>query len=103
MRVGRGSGWRGRGGRAGYSASQSEILPPNTARLSWTACVCVSSAQGCEETAPRPLHPQILRLRDMMKRGVAVHHAGLLPIMKEVVEMLFCQGYIKVGRRGRVG
>ncbi|PNW76952.1 hypothetical protein CHLRE_11g482483v5 [Chlamydomonas reinhardtii] len=40
--------------------------------------------------------PQILRLRDMMKRGVAVHHAGLLPIMKEVVEMLFCQGYIKV-------
>lgn len=26
-----------------------------------------------------------------------MHHAGLLPIMKEVVEMLFCQGYIKVG------
>ncbi|EFJ42164.1 hypothetical protein VOLCADRAFT_107417 [Volvox carteri f. nagariensis] len=40
--------------------------------------------------------PQILRLRDMMRRGIAVHHAGLLPIMKEVVEMLFCQGYIKV-------
>jgi hypothetical protein len=31
-----------------------------------------------------------------MRRGVAVHHAGLLPIMKETVEMLFCQGYIKV-------
>jgi hypothetical protein len=27
---------------------------------------------------------------------VAVHHAGLLPIMKEVVEMLFCQGYVKL-------
>ncbi|GIL78565.1 hypothetical protein Vretifemale_7979, partial [Volvox reticuliferus] len=40
--------------------------------------------------------PQILRLRDLMRRGIAVHHAGLLPIMKEVVEMLFCQGYIKV-------
>eukprot|EP00775_Hariotina_reticulata_P010880 gene10880-11034_t len=40
--------------------------------------------------------PQILRLRDLMRRGVAVHHAGLLPIMKETVEMLFCQGYIKV-------
>jgi antiviral helicase SKI2 len=39
---------------------------------------------------------QILRLRDLIKRGVAVHHAGLLPIMKETVEMLFCQGYIKV-------
>ena len=31
-----------------------------------------------------------------MRRGLAVHHAGLLPICKEVVEMLFCQGYIKV-------
>ena len=34
-----------------------------------------------------------------MRRGVAVHHAGLLPILKEVVEMLFCQGYIKVRDR----
>lgn len=31
-----------------------------------------------------------------MRRGLAVHHAGLLPIAKEMVEMLFCQGYIKV-------
>ena len=38
-----------------------------------------------------------------MRRGLAVHHAGLLPIMKEVVEMLFCQGYIKVGRGKKVG
>ena len=37
-----------------------------------------------------------MRLRDLMKRGLAVHHAGLLPIAKEMVEMLFCQGYIKV-------
>jgi replicative superfamily II helicase len=41
-----------------------------------------------------------MRLRDLMRRGVAVHHAGLLPIMKETVEMLFCQGYIKVGGCG---
>ena len=25
-----------------------------------------------------------------------MHHAGLLPIVKEVVEMLFCRGVIKV-------
>jgi antiviral helicase SKI2 len=37
-----------------------------------------------------------MRLRDLMKRGLAVHHAGLLPIAKEMLEMLFCQGYIKV-------
>ena len=32
----------------------------------------------------------------MLKRGLGVHHAGLLPIVKEIVEMLFCRGVIKV-------
>ena len=35
--------------------------------------------------------PQIGRVRSLLKRGVGVHHAGLLPIVKEVVEMLFCR------------
>lgn len=33
---------------------------------------------------------------ELLKRGIGVHHAGLLPIVKEVVEMLFCRGVIKV-------
>ena len=40
--------------------------------------------------------PQVLSVREMLKRGLGVHHAGLLPIVKEVVEMLFCRGVIKV-------
>ncbi|RKF75046.1 putative ATP-dependent RNA helicase [Golovinomyces cichoracearum] len=40
--------------------------------------------------------PQILRLRDMLGRGIAVHHGGLLPIVKEIVEMLFAQTLVKV-------
>jgi antiviral helicase SKI2 len=28
--------------------------------------------------------------------GLGVHHAGLLPIVKEIVEMLFCRGLLKV-------
>ena len=40
--------------------------------------------------------PQVLRIREMLKRGLGVHHAGLLPIVKEMVEMLFCRGVIKV-------
>ena len=40
--------------------------------------------------------PQILRMREMMERGIAVHHSGLLPILKECVEMLFGRGSIKV-------
>ncbi|VEU23681.1 DEKNAAC104941 [Brettanomyces naardenensis] len=40
--------------------------------------------------------PQILKIREMLKRGIAVHHGGLLPIVKEVVEILFSKSLIKV-------
>ncbi|KAI4818074.1 hypothetical protein KUCAC02_011439 [Chaenocephalus aceratus] len=39
--------------------------------------------------------PQILLMRDLLKRGVAVHHSGILPILKEVIEMLFSRGLVK--------
>ncbi|KPI34847.1 putative ATP-dependent RNA helicase [Cyphellophora attinorum] len=42
------------------------------------------------------LLPQIGRLRDMLERGIAVHHGGLLPIVKEIVEILFAQTLVKV-------
>ncbi|KUJ09312.1 antiviral helicase [Mollisia scopiformis] len=42
------------------------------------------------------LLPQIVRLRDMLGRGIAVHHGGLLPIVKEVVEILFAQTLVKI-------
>lgn len=29
--------------------------------------------------------PQISRMRDLLSRGVGVHHGGLLPIVKEVL------------------
>ncbi|KAI8601786.1 NUC185 domain-containing protein [Dissophora ornata] len=40
--------------------------------------------------------PQIQRMRDLLGRGIAVHHSGLLPIMKEMVEILFARGLVKV-------
>ncbi|GAA5799047.1 hypothetical protein HPULCUR_004456 [Helicostylum pulchrum] len=42
------------------------------------------------------LLPQILRMRDLLSRGIAVHHGGLLPIIKEMVEILFARGLVKV-------
>lgn len=32
----------------------------------------------------------------MLLRGIGVHHSGLLPIVKEVVEILFSEGLLKV-------
>lgn len=40
--------------------------------------------------------PQIKRLRELLSRGIAVHHGGLLPIVKEVVEILFARSFVKV-------
>lgn len=40
--------------------------------------------------------PQILAIREMLSRGIAVHHGGLLPIVKEVIEILFSKTLIKV-------
>ncbi|KAJ3400300.1 hypothetical protein HDV05_001162, partial [Chytridiales sp. JEL 0842] len=40
--------------------------------------------------------PQVLRIRDLLSRGIAVHHGGLLPIIKEMVEILFTRGLVKV-------
>lgn len=40
--------------------------------------------------------PQLELIREMVIRGIGVHHAGLLPIVKEMVEILFAEGLIKV-------
>lgn len=40
--------------------------------------------------------PQILKIRDLLSRGIAVHHGGLLPIVKECIEILFSKSLVKV-------
>jgi ATP-dependent RNA helicase DOB1 len=39
--------------------------------------------------------PAIEHLLPLLRRGVAIHHSGLLPILKEVVELLFGAGLVK--------
>lgn len=40
--------------------------------------------------------PQVLALKDALERGIGVHHSGILPILKEIVEMLFQNGLVKL-------
>lgn len=35
-------------------------------------------------------------LRSLIQRGIAFHHSGVLPVLKEVIELLFSKGYIKL-------
>ena len=40
--------------------------------------------------------PQYHEVRALVQKGIGYHHSGLVPILKEVVEMLFAKGLIKV-------
>lgn len=40
--------------------------------------------------------PQYHELFDLVQRGIAFHHSGLVPMLKEIIEVLFGKGLIKV-------
>jgi len=40
--------------------------------------------------------PSAVQLRDLVQHGVAYHHAGILPTLKEVIERLFTSGLVKM-------
>ena len=40
--------------------------------------------------------PQVQELKEILPSGIGVHHAGLLPIIKEAIEILYSRGLIKV-------
>nr|XP_046160774.1 exosome RNA helicase MTR4-like [Oncorhynchus gorbuscha] len=39
--------------------------------------------------------PQVENVLPLLKRGIGIHHGGLLPILKETIEILFSEGLIK--------
>ena len=41
-------------------------------------------------------NPQALALRALVERGIAFHHSGMLPVLKEIVEILYARGLIRV-------
>ncbi|KAM6184482.1 LOW QUALITY PROTEIN: superkiller complex protein 2, partial [Sarcoramphus papa] len=52
---------------------------------------CVARLRGSDRRLP-----QVLHMAELLQRGIGVHHGGVLPLLKEVVEMLFSQGLVKV-------
>ena len=40
--------------------------------------------------------PELQQTISLLKKGIAIHHAGILPIIREMVEMLFEKNYIKL-------
>lgn len=40
--------------------------------------------------------PEYINLVALLRKGIAIHHAGLMPILKEMVELLFARGFVKL-------
>jgi superfamily II RNA helicase len=40
--------------------------------------------------------PEYISMVSLLEKGVAIHHAGIMPILREMVELLFAKGYIKL-------
>jgi superfamily II RNA helicase len=40
--------------------------------------------------------PQYHQITELLCRGIAFHHSGLLPLLKEIVEVLFSKGFVRV-------
>lgn len=40
--------------------------------------------------------PQVTQLLKILEKGVGLHHGGMLPILKEIVEILFQSGMLKI-------
>ncbi|OXB67274.1 hypothetical protein ASZ78_015915 [Callipepla squamata] len=52
---------------------------------------CLARLRGSDRRLP-----QVLQMSELLERGIGVHHGGVLPLLKEVVEMLFSQGLVKL-------
>ena len=39
--------------------------------------------------------PEYSLIVKLLEKGIAIHHAGLLPVFREMIELLFTKGYIK--------
>jgi superfamily II RNA helicase len=40
--------------------------------------------------------PEYINTVKLLRKGVGIHHAGLMPILREMTELLFARGFIKV-------
>lgn len=57
----------------------------------------------CESIIRRlPNYQEYLRLPEyhemvrLLKKGIAIHHAGVMPVLREMVEILYSRGYVKL-------
>uniref|UniRef100_F7FZM6 Exosome RNA helicase MTR4 n=1 Tax=Ornithorhynchus anatinus TaxID=9258 RepID=F7FZM6_ORNAN len=75
-------------------ALQMTKLDFNTAEEKKMVEEVFNNAIDCLSDEDKKL-PQVEHVLPLLKRGIGIHHGGLLPILKETIEILFSEGLIK--------
>ena len=40
--------------------------------------------------------PEYINMVALLQKGIAIHHSGVIPVLKEIIELLYAKGYIKL-------
>ena len=59
--------------------------------LSWTTLVMTDLVVVIQWSLIK-----VTNLQELLSRGLGVHHSGILPILKETIELLFARGLVKI-------
>ena len=75
-----------------HSLFASDETQPNTVEKECRK-ILMSKFPNYKEYLGLPEYSDIV---DLLRKGVAIHHAGILPVLREMVELLFDKGYVKL-------
>jgi ATP-dependent RNA helicase DOB1 len=85
-----------------FSKKTCETLARATSKLQFNTEEEVELLEMVFENATMSLSesdkslPQVVKILPLLRRGIGIHHSGLLPILKETIEILFQEGLVKV-------
>ena len=78
----------------GHALSMSKLELNSAEEQEMVVKVYTNAMSGLSEDDRRL--PQVEHLLPLLKRGIGIHHGGLLPILKELIEILFQENLLKV-------
>lgn len=84
-----------------FSKNACEVYAKNLGKLDYTTKtekdsidLIFANARNTLPEVDRNM-PQLDAMLNLVRRGIGIHHGGLLPVLKEIVEILFGEGLVK--------
>ena len=80
-----------------YASEISEnLFPEDSKAVSLVKTECLNTLRRLPNHQEYIHLPEFTNIVKLMEKGVAVHHSGVLPIFKEMIEMMFAKGFVKL-------